>query len=247
VNLKDDLLVQSKKWSEIMKISTFFIIIAALISTVDSKDLLAPGETWTYTAQYTMKDTDICSDIVNNATVNAVDPCSKKIGPAKDGVTVHTKYNDDILFDKISDKSGEEVDAGDTINYTYYVENIGDVNLTVVSLFDDMITHVQYISGDENGDRLLNPGEVWTYEGIFHVEEDDLCFNIVNTAVLIATDPCNISRKWRDTEVVKTTCIERMGCQDRNNKEWIESGKQTALGLGNGNAANNVKIVSSQM
>jgi uncharacterized repeat protein (TIGR01451 family) len=230
-----------------MKKFILFIFMAMLISTAISEDLLKPGETRTYTSKYTVKDTDICSDIVNNATVNANDPCSKEVTPAKDTETVHTKYKADIRFDKVSNKSGEEVDAGGIIEYTYYVENTGDVNLTIVSLVDDMITPVQYISGDENRDRFLNPGEVWTYEGFYGVVEDDLCFDIVNTATLKATDPCNRPMERKDREVVKTTCIGRVCCQDRTNLERIESGDQKAIGFQNGKAKNNVKIVTNQM
>jgi len=229
-----------------MKASIFFIFMAILISTAVSEDLLKPGETRTYTAQYTVKDTDICSDIVNNATVNATGPCSSNVSSTATRV-VTTSYEADILFDKVSNKSGEEVDAGDIIKYTYYVENTGDVNLTIVSLVDDMITPVQHISGDENQDLLLNPGEVWTYEGFYEVVEDDLCFDIENTAKLKATDLCNRPIERKDSEVVETTCIGRICCQDRTNLERIESGNQKAIGFQNGKAENNVKIVTNQM
>jgi uncharacterized repeat protein (TIGR01451 family) len=217
----------------IMNIFIYFILTIGLISTAASEDInvLKPGETWTYTAQYTVKDTDICSDIVNNASVNATGPCSS-YASSNATEAVPTSYDADISLDKISDKSGEEVDEGDIIKYTYYVENIGNVNLKIVFLIDDMITPVQYISGDENQDSMLNPGEVWTYEGNYVVKEDD---------------PCNRSIERKDREVVKTTCIRRICCQDRTNLERIESGNQKAIGFQNGKAKNNVKIVTNQM
>jgi uncharacterized repeat protein (TIGR01451 family) len=230
-----------------MKKFISFILLIILISTGASEDLLRPGETRTYTAQYAIKETDICSDIVNNATVNAIDPCSKAVVPSNDTEVVHIRYKADVLLKKVSDKSGEEVDAGDIITYTYYVENIGDVNLTIISLVDDMIAPVKYISGDENQDSMLNPGEVWMYEGNYVVKDDDLCFDIVNTALLTARDPCNRPIERKDREVVKTTCIRRICHQDRTNLERIEFGNQKAIGFQNGKAENNVKILTNQI
>jgi hypothetical protein len=229
-----------------MKPFAAFLFMALLTSTAISEELLKPGETWTYTAQYTVKDADICSDIVNNATVNALDPCFKAVGPARDNATVKIKYKADMALNKTSDKFGKKVNARDTINYTYYVTNTGDVNLAIESLIDDMVNPVQYTSGDENGDGLLNPEEVWIYEGAYKVEEDDLCFDIINIAVVKATDPCHSEISMEDREVVETNCIEKVCCQDRNNLEGIKSGEQVAIGLGYGKAENNVKIASNQ-
>jgi hypothetical protein len=239
-------LVTSQRRSDMMKISFFFIIMVALICTANSQDHLAPGETWTYTRNYTVQESDLCNDIVNNATANATDTCFRAVGPAKDNETIHTIYKADIIFYKVSDRSGEVVDAGDVITYTYYADNTGDVNLTIVSLVDDMIKPVQYRSGDRNVDGKLNPDELWTYEGIYEVKEDDLCSNIINIAVLTATDPCNKSVVKKDRAVVETACIGRICCQDRTNLEGIDAGNQKAIGLQNGNAKNNVNIITNQ-
>jgi uncharacterized repeat protein (TIGR01451 family) len=219
-------------------------MMAALICTVDSQKILAPGETWTFTRNYTVQESDICQDIVNIAHASATDTCIRVVGPVEDNETVPTKYNPYIFLNMVSDKSGEEVDTGEIITYTYYVENRGDVNLTNVSLIDDIISPVLYISGDKISYGVLNPGEVWIYEGIYEVKVDDLCHDIVNTAVLTATDPCKILRNWKDHEAVKTSCTPKICCQDRENKNSITLGDQHALGLHNGNAENNVKVVS---
>jgi hypothetical protein len=230
-----------------MKSLALFILMGAVISTAISEDLIKPGETRTYTAQYTVKDTDICSDIVNKATACAIDPCSKAVDAAQDTARVHIIYSAAISLDKVSDKSGEEVDAGDTITYTYYVANEGNVNLTDVDIIDDKIKTIGYKSGDNNGDGWLNLSEVWVYEGFYDVDEADLCSDIINTAIAKARDPCNRSvRPSRDTEVVKTSCNEMVCCENKSNIELIKCGKQIALGSGNGKARNNVKIVSNQ-
>lgn len=229
-----------------MKIFIFFIMLAALVWTADSQDRLAPGETWTYTRNYTVQETDICQAIQNNVTVNAIDPCSRKVGPAVDNETVNTTYRADIRFDKVSNKSRVLVDAGDIIGYTYYVENTGDVNLTITSLADDMIFDVQYISGDENRDGVLNPGEMWSFAGAYKVVEDDLCRSITNEAELKARDPCNNQLERTDEEVVETVCGENICCQDGYNRDEIISGDQFASGVGNADAKNNVDIKTCQ-
>lgn len=230
-----------------MKSLTFFILMSAVISTAISEDLIKPGETRTYKAQYIVKDTDICSDIVNNATACATDPCSKAVDVARDTARVHTTYNAAISLDKTSDKSGEEVDVGDTITYTYYVANEGNVNLTDVDITDNKIGAISYKSGDNNGDGWLNLSEVWAYEGVYDVDEADLCSDIVNTAIAKARDPCNrLVRSSSDTEVVKTSCNEMVCCENRDNIELIKYGRQVALSFGNGKAGNNIKIVSNQ-
>jgi hypothetical protein len=229
-----------------MKSLTFFILLGAVISTAISEDLIKPDETRTYTAQYIVKDTDICSDIVNNATVCAIDPCSKAVDAAQDMARVHITYNSAISLDKVSDKSGEEVDADDTITYTYYVANEGNVNLTDVDIIDDKVVPI-YISGDNNGDGWLNLSEVWVYEDTYNVDEADLCSDIINTAIAKARDPCNRSvRPSSDTEVVKTSCNEAVCCENRSNIELTKFGRQVALSYGNGKSGNNIKIVSNQ-
>ncbi len=230
-----------------MRSLALFILLAAVISTAISEDLIKPGETRTYTAQYIVKYTDICSDIVNNATASAIDPCSRAVDDAQDTARVHTTYNAALSLDKVSDKSGEEDNAGDTITYTYYVANGGNVNLTDIDIVDDKAGTISYESGDSNGDGWLNLSEVWVYEGIYNVDEEDLCSDIINTAIANARDPCGRSvRPSRDTEVVRTTCNEAVCCGNRSNIELVEYGKQTALGLGNGRAGNNIKIMADQ-
>jgi hypothetical protein len=49
------------------------------------------------------------------------------------------------------------------VTYTYVVTNVGILPLSDVSVTDDKVTAVTYVSGDTNGDHLLDPGEAWIY------------------------------------------------------------------------------------
>ena len=49
-----------------------------------------------------------------------------------------------------------------SVTYTYHVTNPGTVDLSNVTVTDDKVSTVTYVSGD-NGDGLLQPGETWIY------------------------------------------------------------------------------------
>ena len=229
-----------------MRVSIFFLTLNLLASLSICQEQLAPGDSWTYQASYRVEESDICSCIVNNATVNASGPCSN-VSNSSGGVIVETIYKPGIDLEKISDKSGEEVDAGDTIRYTYFLANTGDVNLSNVSIEDDMVRYVSYISGNDNGDDLLNPGEVWIYEGSYLVDQDDQCCSIVNYAIARAMDPCKIEISDNATAEVETFCpIGCICCPEGENRDLTNIGDQRAVALPNSQAENNVEIDMSQ-
>lgn len=49
------------------------------------------------------------------------------------------------------------------VTYTYKVTNLGYVALNNVIVTDDKISTVDYVSGDVNSDKLLQPSETWIY------------------------------------------------------------------------------------
>ena len=54
-------------------------------------------------------------------------------------------------------------DGAAPVTYTYLVENTGDEDLENVDVGDDTCDSPSYMSGDD-GDGVLNPGEIWTYQ-----------------------------------------------------------------------------------
>jgi uncharacterized repeat protein (TIGR01451 family) len=229
-----------------MKVSRFFLILISVVFLSLGQEQLEPGDSWTYQASYRVQESDICSCIVNNATVNASGPCSN-VSNSSGGVIVEIIYEPGIDLEKISDKSGEEVDVGDTITYTYFVANTGDVNLSNVYIEDDMVRYVSYISGNDNGDDLLNPGEIWIYEGSYLVDQDDQCCSIVNYAIARAMDPCKIEISDNATAEVETFCpIGCICCPEGENRDLVNIGDQRAVALSNSQAENNVEIDMSQ-
>ena len=68
---------------------------------------------------------------------------------------------------------GRLVTPGASLALTYLVTNPGTTALQVLSITDDNATaitaddfHPRYVSGDANGDQLLDPGEVWLYTAV---------------------------------------------------------------------------------
>lgn len=110
-----------------------------------------------------------------------------------------------VVFGSVSaEVSGSEpVSEGDLITYYYNVSNIGNVNLTDVTVIDDRVTPI-YVSGDLNNDSWLNLSEIWLYKAVYKVTKSDLNADIINIANVTAKDPCGKPVEGGDIELVKT-------------------------------------------
>lgn len=237
-----------------MKFFIFFALVIVLISPVDSQVNLAPGELWANKHNYTVQETDLCAGWINNtADARGLDYCGKTVNSIRDAEwSIRTEYHAAASLSKISDKSGKKVYTGDVITYTYSVKNIGDVNLTIVSIVDNMLGPIDITDplGDRNGDGWLNLSEVWTFTASYEVQERDLCSKIINSAELTALDPCNksiVPRPYAYAEV-ETACNEWICpcCQNETDWEDLDVGNQKALALHNGEAQNNIEIIIDQ-
>jgi uncharacterized repeat protein (TIGR01451 family) len=80
--------------------------------------------------------------------------------------------------------------AGDTITYTYTVSNAGPDAACNVVVSDDVAGPATYVSGDNDGDDCLDPGETWTFQATYTVQAGDPD-PLVNTATVSsdADDP----------------------------------------------------------
>jgi hypothetical protein len=59
--------------------------------------------------------------------------------------------------------------GGGLVTYTYTVTNPGMVALSNVTVTDNKVSPVTYVSGDTNNNNLLDPGETWIYTGTANV------------------------------------------------------------------------------
>jgi hypothetical protein len=56
-------------------------------------------------------------------------------------------------------------EEGGVVTYQYEVTNVGDVPQSNVYITDDEVDVITYLSGDTNGNNILDPGETWIYTG----------------------------------------------------------------------------------
>ncbi|HOP69790.1 MAG TPA: hypothetical protein PLY18_08500, partial [Bacillota bacterium] len=133
---------------------------------------LAPGETATVTATYTVTQADLdAGGITNTATASTV--YNDETIADDDSVTILAVASPSLKVEKSSEGTFKE--AGDLITYYVKVTNTGNVTLTGIQVRDDMLGLNETIDS-------LSPGESRTFTGTYTVKESDLEGNLVNTA-----------------------------------------------------------------
>ncbi len=173
-----------------------------LVSGDDNGNLLLDlDETWTFEAT----GTAITDDYDNIATVTGTGPDTV----ADDGTTVdgeEVSDTDDSAYygldpaieieKSVNTDDGVFVPAGDPIEWTFTVTNPGNIELSDVEVADNngtpgdpgddwTLTVADLVSGDIDGDGLLDPGEIWT----FTVTGTATAGELVNTAIVSGTPP----------------------------------------------------------
>ena len=122
----------------------------------NSDTLLQPGETWIFRATAT-----ISVSTTNIATATAGATESTVTATSTVTVTVAAPAPAIHVVKMASPKSLTH--GPGWITYTYHVTNPGNVALSAVSITDNKIGKLAYVSGDANHDGLLQPGETWVY------------------------------------------------------------------------------------
>jgi uncharacterized repeat protein (TIGR01451 family) len=123
---------------------------------VNTDGLLQPGETWIYTGTTILTSTTTNTGMATGSGqgVTAIDTAVVTVDVAVPVIQV-TKTAAPLALT-----------AGPgSITYTYRVTNPGTVALSAVTLTDDKVSPLTYVSGDVNNDNLLQPGETWIYTG----------------------------------------------------------------------------------
>jgi len=69
---------------------------------------------------------------------------------------------------------------GDTVTYTFYVTNNGNVDLTNIDVEDDIASEAVYKGSYGDDDSILEVGETWTYEAKYKIPVNQEA-NVVNT------------------------------------------------------------------
>ncbi|MFA4885376.1 MAG: ice-binding family protein, partial [Desulfotomaculaceae bacterium] len=126
---------------------------------VNADNLLQPSETWIYTGT-----TNLDATTTNTATAkgSANGITATDIAFATVVVTGGSTPTYPPLINVIKTPAPLALTSGQgPVTYTYKVTNPGVVALSNVSVTDDKVSPVTYVSGDVNADNLLEPNETW--------------------------------------------------------------------------------------
>ena len=163
-------------------------------------------ETWVFTGNYTITQTDIDLGLVKNqATAEGTAPDATVVSDLSDESSV--LENDPTIIELCQDpaiaivKTGifndenqnDCADVDETISYTFTVTNEGNVSLgSSVEVTDPLLGGpiAGPDSGDTDGDGELDVTEIWVYTGNYSITQDDIdAGEVVNQATAKANDP----------------------------------------------------------
>ena len=123
------------------------------------------GEAWIYRCMQTVSET-----VTNTATAHGQasgwDAYDTALATVVVGAPVAPPL---IAVTKVPSRLTPFPFGGGDVTYTYTVTNPGVVALHDTVVTDDKCATVSRVSGDSNGDNLLDPGEVWTYTCQTHI------------------------------------------------------------------------------
>ncbi|SHO62306.1 conserved repeat domain-containing protein, partial [Algoriphagus zhangzhouensis] len=152
----------------------------------DGDGILEVGETWVYTATYSVTQADIDAGQVDNTAT--ADSDESEIDT--DSETVNLAQNASITIEKDGTYEDTNLDGvanvGDKITYVFTVENTGNVTLTDVMVTDPLVTVV--------GGPIasLAPGETdnTTFTAEYLLQQSDInAGTFTNTATVTGTPP----------------------------------------------------------
>ena len=159
---------------------------------------LAPGETANSTGgpyTYTVVEDDLPSPLDNEATVSGTDSQGDPVSD-KDTESVVLTYTSELTLTKSADKDSAHV--GETITYSFSVENTGDTTISGITLSDPMLGTITL-----DPTTLAPGGMASSIDGpyTYTVVEGDLPGPLENTATVSGTDsqgePASDTATWR--------------------------------------------------
>ena len=144
---------------------------------------LAPGESTTCTATYTLTQADVDAGVVDNtATATGTDPNGTEVSDT-DSASVDIPAAPSIALDKQAGVPTGNA-AGDTIDYTFLVTNTGNLTLSAIVVDDPLVGAVDCPV------NTLAPGESTTCTATYTLTQADVdSGHVANTALVTGTDP----------------------------------------------------------
>ena len=153
---------------------------------------LNAGQSRTFTADYTVTQADIDAGtaITNTATASATPVTGTVTEPTADESIALTAPSPEALFSKLASPD-EDAEVGDTITYSYTVENTGNITLNNVTVTDSH-SGSGALSAITPAPLSLAPGETQVFTATYVITQADVdaAVDITNTAEMSA-DPVN--------------------------------------------------------
>jgi uncharacterized repeat protein (TIGR01451 family) len=135
----------------------------------DGDQWLEVGENWLYNSLYTIPP-DSPSPLVNIATVSGQDMDLEPAPSMTDTHSMIIDFNPALSLDKVGPNSAK---VGDTIVYTFTVQTAGDnASIQNLILTDTLVGLPNYVSGDTDGDDILDMNEIWLYNANYDIPID---------------------------------------------------------------------------
>jgi uncharacterized repeat protein (TIGR01451 family) len=154
---------------------------------------LAAGAGTSGTDTYVVQQSDLPGPVVNTATVTGTPPVGSDVTDT-DSESVALTSNPDI--EVVKEASVDTAMVGETITYTYWVTNTGNVTLNPVTLYDDLLGPITLGSTS----LVQGAGTSGTY--FYVVQQSDLPGPIINTATVTGTPPVGSDVTDTDSESV---------------------------------------------
>jgi hypothetical protein len=129
---------------------------------------LDPGESWKYACTATLSQTTTNTAVATGYSDDAYHHAA--VSTAIATVVVGASTTPPLIdIVKVPSRLTPFPFGGGDVTYAYTVTNPGVVALHDVAVTDDMCAPVSLVSGDANGNNLLDPGESWVYACLAHV------------------------------------------------------------------------------
>ena len=140
---------------------------------------LAPAQTMTCTANYTVDQDDVNNGSVVNTATASGDPADGSTLPDEtSSVTVDGDQSPELRVTKTANQSDYDM-VGDVLTYSYLVENVGNVSISAITVADDKIPSLSCTA------TSLIPAASFTCTGSYTVTQADIddgsVTNIVST------------------------------------------------------------------
>lgn len=160
----------------------------------NNNTILDVGEVWIYTVDYTITQIDIdAGSITNQATVTAQSSLGTSVSDLSDDNSILEDDDTVTLLCQraaialikegvFNDVNGNSCsDVGETITYTFTVTNQGNVSIGTVVLNDPLLGgSVAFMSGDTDGDNVLDVNETWVYSANYIITQSNIDNGAVN-------------------------------------------------------------------